>query len=89
MLAAEHDRIARALSAREFGDRELARAREQVEKWRRDGTCSAWYVKRWSETLSGSPSEVAGRMHGLEAGERRALYQNTPFGFLLSEQVRG
>jgi hypothetical protein len=88
LLASEHGRIAGALIAGEYGEQELVRAREQVAKWKRDGTCSSWYVKRWSEILFGPPSEVAMRMRGIEAGERRALYQNTPFGFLLSERVR-
>lgn len=89
VLASEHERIAAALANGEFGERELARAREQVAKWIRGATCGAWYAKRWSEILSGTPAAVAVRLRGLEADERRALVQNTPFGFLLTDRVRG
>ncbi|MEW6690978.1 MAG: hypothetical protein AB1452_18030 [Pseudomonadota bacterium] len=89
LLLSEHERIAAELAAAKLGDPELARAREQVGKWRRDHTCSDWYVHRWTEILSGPPTAVAQRLRALEAGERMALVQNTPFGFLLAEQVRG
>ena len=89
VLTSEHERIAMALADSEIGETELARARDQVAKWIRDRTCSSWYANRWSEILSGSPGDVAVRLRGLAGDERKALFQNTPFGFLLSERVRG
>ena len=86
--ADEHERIAAGLEAGEMGERELIRAREQVAKWERHEICSHRYVEYWRAILAGSALEVARRMRGIEASERAALYQNTPFGFLLSERVR-
>jgi hypothetical protein len=87
-IASEHDRIAAGLAGAEFGETELARARRHVGEWVQNGTCSSWYANRWSEILSGPPAAVASRMRALAGDERRALFQNTPFGFLLSERVR-
>lgn len=89
LLLSEHERIAVAFATAEYGVAELNRARDQVAKWVRDGTCSQWYAKRWSQILSGSPAAVAAQLRMLESEERMALVQNTPFGFLLAEQVRG
>jgi hypothetical protein len=89
LLLSEHERIAAAFASAKYGDAQLNRAREQVGKWIRDGTCSQWYAKRWSQILSGSPAAVAAQLRMLEAEERMALVQNTPFGFLLAKQVRG
>lgn len=89
LLLSEHERIAIALANSEYGEAELARAREQVGKWERDQTCSLWYVRKWSQILLGAPGAVAERMRAIAPEERMALVQNTPFGFLLADQVRG
>ncbi|MGH7186164.1 MAG: hypothetical protein ACREIB_07815, partial [Pseudomonadota bacterium] len=88
ILVSEHERIAAALASSEIGERELAQARDQVAKWIRGATCSPRYVKRWSKILAGSPVEVADRLLEIEVEERNALFQNTPFGFLLTDRVR-
>lgn len=88
MLVSEHDRIAARLVAGQIGERELVQARQRVAEWIRNGTCSPSYTKRWSKILSGRPNEVADRLRGINADWRNALFQNTPFGFLLTERVR-
>ncbi len=85
----EHERIAAGLATSAIGENEMARAREQIRKWILGRTCSPWYASRWTEILAGPPIAVAGKLRDLEADERRALFQNTPFGFLLTDRVRG
>jgi transcriptional regulator with XRE-family HTH domain len=60
----------------------IARARANVDRWERDGLCSAHYISRWRRRLAGSAQAVA---HALTIDERwtDALLQNTPWSFAL------
>lgn len=89
LLVSEHARIAAAFADASYGIDELSRARNQVDKWMRDRTCSPWYVQKWSQMLLGTPAAVAEKMRAVDPEERMALFQNTPFGFLLADRVRG
>ena len=87
-LGRAHERIAAKLALGEIGPGALKRAREQVRKWHEHRICSKWYVDRWSRILEGPGPRVASKMLGLDGAEARALFQNTPFGFLVREQLR-
>jgi transcriptional regulator with XRE-family HTH domain len=69
-------------SARDAGAL-IARARENVDRWERDGLCSAHYISRWRRRLAGSRRHVA---HALTSDGRwtDALLQNTPWSFALA-----
>jgi transcriptional regulator with XRE-family HTH domain len=86
-LARAHERIAAKLAIGKAGPQALARARAQVAKWQEHGICSDWYVRRWNAILQGSPRRVAARLIDLEGPEARALFQNTPFGFLVRAEL--
>ncbi len=87
-LARAHERIAAllALDAIEPGD--IERARNQVRKWADQKICSQWYVDQWTGILAGSGREIASRMLKLKKDDAKALFQNTPFGFLVREFLR-
>jgi transcriptional regulator with XRE-family HTH domain len=87
-LARAHDRIAALLALGEVGDEALERARAQVRKWHEHRICSDWYVARWNEILAGSPAGIAARIVALGKEDARALFQNTPFGFLVRDFLR-
>jgi transcriptional regulator with XRE-family HTH domain len=81
-----------ALAARllAMGEREaaalVARARENVERWRRERLCSRHYVERWRSLLAGSRDRVA--LSLLEPGEwEDALFQNSPWSFALPPET--
>lgn len=59
--------------------RSLDEARDMVRLWKRDGTCSPFYVDGWSKVLRGRPAHVARRIQGIEAQWLDAMLQNTPF----------
>lgn len=56
----------------------IARARQRVKLWRRNRTCSAFYIDRWSEILALPPPEIARAMSSLGDWED-ALLQNSPW----------
>lgn len=87
-LARAHERIAANLALGEIGTDAIARARAQVRKWDEQRICSKWYVERWSEILSGAAPKIAARLLALAPADAKALFQNTPFGFLVREQLR-
>ncbi len=58
----------------------VARARDRVDLWERNRTCSPDYVRRWRKTLSGAPGEVARAMASFGEWEN-AMFQNTPWSF--------
>ena len=67
------------------GDRAAARrligkAKDVVDLWRRNRTCSPLYIKRWSALLALSPGELAKAMASLGEWEN-ALFQNTPWSW--------
>ena len=58
----------------------IAKARERVELWRRKGSCSPYYVERWSHLLDLPPRKMAKAMASLGDWED-ALFQNTPWSW--------
>ncbi len=87
-LARAHDRIAVLLALGKIPASDVARARSQVRKWADQQICSQWYIDRWSAILAGSKREIASRIVALEKEEAKALFQNTPFGFLVRDFLR-
>ena len=87
-LARAHDRIAASLALGQIGAAEIERARGQVRKWEEHGICSRWYVDRWRAILDGTGRQAAAKLLALEKDDARALFQNTPFGFLVREYLR-
>ena len=87
-LARAHDRIAALLALGRIPAGDVGRARSQVRKWADQQICSRWYVDRWGAILAGSGREIAARIVALEKDEARALFQNTPFGFLVRDFLR-
>ena len=87
-LARAHDRIAArlALDAMDLGD--IERARDQVRKWADQHICSQWYVDEWTRILGGSGREIAAKMLALGKADSSALFQNTPFAFLVRRELR-
>ncbi len=76
-----HLRLAVELASDHKGAADLAaRARGVVELWRRNQTCSLFYIERWSALLALSPRELARKMTALGEWED-ALYQNTPWSW--------
>ena len=73
------------LALRLAGDRAAARrligkAKDVVDLWRRNRTCSPLYIKRWSALLALSPGKLAKAMASLGELEN-ALFQNTPWSW--------
>ena len=87
-LARAHDRISARLALREVSPGDIEKARSQVRKWADQQICSPWYVDRWTALLAGSAREIASRILRLEKEDAKALFQNTPFGFLVREYLR-
>lgn len=58
--------------------RRIGAARRVVGLWAQNRTCSAFYIKRWSELLALPARELAGKMACLGEWED-ALFQNTPW----------
>ncbi len=84
-LARAHDRIAALLALGQIGAAEIERALGQVRKWEDHGICSRWYIDRWRAMLDGTGSQIASNLLALEKEDARALFHNTPFGFLVRE----
>jgi transcriptional regulator with XRE-family HTH domain len=60
----------------------VVRARGVVDRWERERLCSSHYVSRWRSMLEGPVERVAQAL--LEPSEwRDALFQNTPWAFVL------
>jgi HTH-type transcriptional regulator / antitoxin HipB len=87
-LGRAHERIAAKLALGELEPGAIERARDQVRKWDEHRICSKWYVERWSEILDGPDPRIASRLLSLDKADAKALFQNTPFGFLVREQLR-
>ena len=72
-----HYRLAVDLAADEKAARAvIARARERVDLWRGKGTCSPYYVDRWSHLLDLPPRALAKAMTSLGDWED-AMFQNS------------
>lgn len=77
----KHQRLAIDLMLMRRPQREalIARARAEVERWRRDCLCSEDYIARW-ETLLGLPVEELVRAMASDSPEwGAALRQNSPW----------
>lgn len=59
----------------------IAKARETVKLWRRNATCNAHYIERWSELLRLPPRKMAKAMASLGDWED-ALFQNSPWSWV-------
>ena len=86
-LARAHERIAASLALGEIDAGAIGQAKDQVKKWSDQRICSQWYVDQWSKILEGSGAQIASKLLKLDKGDAKALYQNTPFGFLVKEQL--
>jgi transcriptional regulator with XRE-family HTH domain len=76
-----HLRLALDLTGdRKRARQRIARAKAVVELWRRNGTCSPFYIRRWSALLALPPGELARAMADLGEWED-ALFQNTPWSW--------
>ncbi len=65
----------------------LARARERVEDWLRDGSVHPRYAEAWRRLLSSQPDEILTRL--VDPGETmRALRQCSPFAGALDPRER-
>ena len=65
--------------ARPRAKRALLDAREAVELWKRERTCSAFYIDGWSKVLKGDAAQVARRIRSIDPQWLDAMLQNTPF----------
>jgi hypothetical protein len=61
----------------------VAKARARVDLWRRNRSCSAFYIQRWSEILALPPRKIAKAMASLGEWED-ALFQNSPWSWAWS-----
>ena len=59
----------------------IAKARERVELWRRNKSCSPYYIDRWSQLLALPPKRVAKEMSSFGEWED-ALFQNSPWSWV-------
>jgi transcriptional regulator with XRE-family HTH domain len=58
----------------------VAKAKERVELWRKNRSCSPFYIDRWSQLLSQPPREIAKQISSL--GEwQDAMFQNSPWSW--------
>lgn len=76
-----HLRLALDLDADARGrPAKIARARERVELWRRNRSCSPFYIARWSRLLALPPRKLAKAMASLGEWED-AMFQNSPWSW--------
>ena len=87
-LACAHYRIAGLLALGEISPGDINRARGQVRRWADQQICSRWYIDRWSRILTGTGRQIASKMLALGKDDAKALFQNTPFGFLARRFLR-
>ena len=58
----------------------VAKAKERVELWRKNRSCSPFYIERWSQLLAQPPRKMAKEMSSL--GEwQDAMFQNSPWSW--------
>jgi transcriptional regulator with XRE-family HTH domain len=77
-----HLRLAVDLASNPAGARRrIAKAKDRVELWRRNKTCSPFYIKRWSAILALPPGQLARRMASLGEWED-ALFLNSPWSWV-------
>ncbi len=61
----------------------VARAREEVVRWRRDRLCSVDYANRWDELLDLPVEDLAQAMGSQALDMGTALRQNSPWHVVL------
>ena len=64
----------------------VRRARQNVDRWDREGLCSRHYIGRWRRMLSGPTAQIARALLRDDAWAD-ALFQNSPWGFALEPQA--
>ncbi len=76
-----HLRLAIELASDErAASAKVAKARERVALWRSRGSCSPFYIERWSKLLALPPRKMARAMASLGEWED-ALFQNSPWSW--------
>lgn len=79
-----HLRLAISLGEEDSGAAEkVAKARRRVELWRRNRSCSAFYIERWSRILALPRRKMAKEMCSLGEWED-AMFQNSPWSWAWS-----
>ncbi len=58
----------------------VAKARQRVELWRSNRSCSSFYIDRWSRLLALPPRKMATEMCSLGEWED-AMFQNSPWSW--------
>lgn len=58
----------------------VAKARQRVELWRSNQSCSQFYIDRWSQLLALPPRKMAKEMSSLGDWED-AMFQNSPWSW--------
>ncbi len=77
-----HLRLAVRLAEDESAAAEwVARARQRLDLWRRNRSCSPFYIDRWSRVLALPPREIAKEMSSLGEWED-AMLQNSPWSWV-------
>lgn len=81
-----HFRLAADLAlGRREALRALEEARGMVQLWKRDRTCSEFYIAGWSKVLAGDCGQVAGAMRDMDQRWLDAMLQNTPLGRVVAD----
>jgi transcriptional regulator with XRE-family HTH domain len=58
----------------------VAKAKERVDLWRKNRSCSPFYIERWSELLDQAPRKMAKEMSAL-GDWQDAMFQNSPWSW--------
>jgi transcriptional regulator with XRE-family HTH domain len=76
-----HLRLAISLSEDESSAAaKVAKARQRVELWRSNQSCSPFYIDRWSRVLALPPRKIAKEMSSFDEWEA-AMFQNSPWSW--------
>jgi transcriptional regulator with XRE-family HTH domain len=78
-----HLRLAINLVTEPAAAAKVAKARQRVQLWRRNRSCSPFYIDRWSRLLALPPRKLAQEMASLGEWED-ALFQNSPWSWAWS-----
>lgn len=63
----------------------LEEARGMVGLWKRDRTCSEFYIAGWSKVLAGDHAQVAGAISDMDQRWLDAMLQNTPLARIVAD----
>ena len=61
----------------------VAKAKERVELWRKNRTCSQFYIDRWSQVLAQPPRKMAKEISSF-GDWQDAMFQNSPWSWAWS-----